>query len=341
VLKKLVFPYILLFIVLSACRTPPPESRFALGTVCTVNLYEEGKPALYREIFARLDELEDILSANREGSDLDRVNRNAGEAPVKVRPELIEVLDKALFYAEVSGGAFDPAVGPLVKLWGIGGDSPRIPLDGEIAEALTLIKRRDIEIDRDGGTVFLKTAGMALDLGAIAKGYAADEAAKILERRKVKRAVIDLGGNVLTLGEKKGGDPWRIGLQDPQDSRGSYLGILEVKNKSIVTSGVYERFFEEGGRRYHHILSADTGFPAETGLLSVTIVADHSVDADALSTAVFVLGIEEGERLIASIPHIEGIIVQKEGIIRVTEGLKGIFTITNEHYTEQGAGSPE
>ena len=343
---------------LTGCAAPnssQPESEYVLGTICSVNLFEAGKPELYSDVFGRLRELENILSANREGTDLDMVNQNAGLKPVKVRPELVEVLGKALVYAEKSGGSFDPSVGPLVKLWGIGTDRAHVPAEGEIRRALDLIDYREIEINREEGTVFLKRPGMALDLGAIAKGYAADELAKLLARKGVERAIIDLGGNIFALGEKKaakgpayylknlmpggkGGEAgddgsfWRIGIQDPRENRGSYIGVLRVKNRSVVTSGTYERFFEEGGRRYHHIFSPESGFPVENGVISVTIVADESTDADALSTSAFVLGWEQGRALIVSVPGAEGIFIFDDLTVRLTPGLEKDFTITAREF---------
>jgi thiamine biosynthesis lipoprotein len=348
-------------VFLNACSpagsTSKPQPEYVLGTICSVNLYEQGRPELYSEIFRRFRELEDILSANRDDTDLAAVNKNAGAVPVKVRPELIEVLEKALEYTEKSGGVFDPSVGPLVKLWGIGNDKARVPDEEKIREALDLIDYREIEIDKNEGTVFLKRAGMSLDLGAIAKGYAADEAVKILAREGVAQAIIDLGGNIFALGEKKAeksfkdffrrlfsGGPeedasadktfWRVGIQDPGEARGRYIGVLNVKNKSVVTSGIYERFFEEGGKRYHHIFSPKNGFPIENGLLSVTIAADHSIDADAPSTTAFALGWEKGRELITSVPGAEGIFVFDDRTVRLTDGIKKDFTFSAPEYRE-------
>jgi thiamine biosynthesis lipoprotein len=327
-----------LFLVFGCSNGPAAESEFVLGTVCTVDLYGRGSRAQYRAVFARLKELEGILSANREATDLDRVNRASGQAAVPVKQELIDVLKKALYYAEMSGGAFDPSVGPLVKLWGIGTDAPRVPSGEEIAGALALVDYRDIEIletdktDKTGGAVFLKRQGMALDLGAIAKGYAADELVKLLAQEGITMGLIDLGGNIFAYGERKRGKPWRIGIQDPRDQRGAYIGVLELNNKSVVTSGVYERYFEDGGRRYHHILSTSTGRPAETGLLSVTIAAGSSADADALSTAAFALGWEKGRRLIGAVPEAEGIFVFEDLSVRITPGIKDTFSLTNGDY---------
>jgi thiamine biosynthesis lipoprotein len=350
---KKAFPLcILLFLTACAYRgVSRPVSEEALGTICTINLFDRGE--LYPELFDRLHELEGILSANREGSDLDRINQNAGLNPVKVRPELIKVLERAIAFAEKSSGFFDPSVGPLVKLWGIGSDRARVPDGEEIREALGLINYRDIEINREQGTVFLTRERMALDLGAIAKGYAADELVKLLVSKGAERAIIDLGGDIFAFGEKKADKSlmdllkdltrfgkesdesfWRIGIQDPRESRGFYTGILSVKNKGVVTSGTYERFFEEGGRRYHHIFSLETGFPADNGLISVTVVADKCIDADALSTAAFALGWERGRELIASVPGAEGIFIFDDLTVRLTHGLADSFSLSAGEYHE-------
>ena len=322
--------------VLSACAATArgPESQFVLGTICTVNLFEYGRPELYSQAFARIRELENILSANLEGSDLDKVNQNAGFRSVKVRPELIEVLSKALEYSEKSDGYFDPSIGPLVKLWGIGGDTPRIPEEREISGALALIDHREIEINREEQSVFLRRPGMSLDLGAIAKGYVADEIVTLLAHQGVERAIIDLGGDIFVMGERRGGrvgseeSYWRVGIQDPRGNRGMYIGILHIKNASVASSGVYERFFEEAGRRYHHIFSTQSGFPAENGLLSLSIVADRAIDADALSTAAFALGWEQGRELIALVPGAEGVFIFDDLTIRLTGNLEEYFTLT-------------
>ena len=329
----------MIFGVACTPQSQGPESQFVMGTLCTVNLFEKGEGKLYSEVFNRINELESILSANREGTDLDRVNMNAGLSPVKVRPEMIEVLDKAIFYAEKSGGFFDPTIGPLVKLWGIGTDSEHVPGEGEIREALNLVNYREIEINHAEGTVFLKRSGMSLDLGAIAKGYAADEAAKLAAQGGAKRAIIDLGGDIYALGERQAGKKadidetyWRIGIQDPRAGRGNYIGILRVKNSSVVTSGNYERFFEEDGKRYHHILSMESGFPVENGLMSVTITAGRAADADALSTAAFALGWEKGRELIAQASGAEGIFVFDDLSVRLTGELGKDFTLTAAEY---------
>jgi thiamine biosynthesis lipoprotein len=315
--------------------------EFVLGTLCSVNLFEEGTGAEYNAVFARLREIQGIMAftpasagaEDREATDLDRINLNAGLRPVAVPGELLDVLEQALRYAELSGGAFDPTIGPLVSLWGIGGESPRVPGASEIEKALSLVNWRDLVIDRTAGTAFLRRQGQSLDLGAIAKGYAADQAAALLNRqgRRDRRAMIDLGGNILALGKRPGQESWRIGVQDPLEARGNYLGILRVTNKSVVTSGVYERYFEEGGRRYHHILSTGDGYPVQNDLLSVTIVADRSIDADALSTACFALGPERGLALVEAFPNIEAVFVRRDRTVILSS--RAPFTLTSEDYS--------
>jgi thiamine biosynthesis lipoprotein len=325
---------VLLLGVLSGCVKPlPAQSEFVLGTACSVNLYDQGTSGAYRKIFDRLREIERAMSANLEDSDLGRINAAAGLEAVAASAGTIRALKRAVYFAELSGGAFDPTVGPLVKLWGIGSGGEKIPGEDEIAGALSLINWRDIVIDEDAGTVFLARPGMGLDLGAIAKGYAADETARIIGEAGIERALIDLGGNILVCGAKKDGSPWRVGIQDPTGGRGAYAGVAEVTDKTLVTSGVYERFFESGGRRYHHILSTSSGYPVDTGLLSVTVISGNSMDADALSTALFALGYEAGLALAESMENTEAVFIFADRSVRGTSGAFDHFTLANDDFT--------
>jgi thiamine biosynthesis lipoprotein len=327
---------VFMLILFTGCSGPvPSRSEFVLGTVCAVNLYEQGTQKVYREIFDRLRKIENLMSANLEDSDLGMVNDAAGIKAVEVHPDTLRVLKRAVYFAELSGGAFDPTVGPLVNLWGIGTDAERIPAEEEIAAVLPLIDWRDIRIDEDAGTVFLARRGMRLDLGAIAKGYAADEAAKIIRAAHLTRALIDLGGNIIVLGARRDGSPWRVGIQNPLEGRGAYFGIAKVEDKTLVTSGVYERFFEDpvSGRKYHHILSTRDGYPVDRGLLSVTIIGESSIDADALSTSLFALGFEAGLALVESQANTEAIFVFTDLSVRGTSGAFENFTIADEDFS--------
>ena len=225
-------------------KAGPSRAEFVLGTVCSVTLFDQAKASVYSDIFERLREIEGRMSVNLPDSDVSRINAAAGKAPVQVHDDVFKVVERAVYFAGISGGAFDPTVGPLVSLWGIGGDNARLPSQAEIDAVLPLIDWRDIELDRQQSSVFLSRPGMALDLGGIAKGYAADEAAAIVRKARLKRAIIDLGGNILTYGEKQDKSPWRVGIQNPLDDRGAYIGIVQGSQQTVVTSGVYERFFE-------------------------------------------------------------------------------------------------
>jgi thiamine biosynthesis lipoprotein len=201
-----------------------------------------------------------------------------------------------------------------------------------------LVNWRDLLVNREAGTVFLRRKGMALDLGAIAKGYAGDEAARIAREGKVKRAIINLGGNIVLVGWREQGRtkesiPWRVGVQNPLDSRGAYIGVLPAHDTSIVTSGVYERYFASGGKHYHHLLSTTTGYPVDNGLMSVTIVTKRSIEADALSTVVFTLGYERGKALIDTLPNAEAIFIFDDRSVKVTSGLIDTFILTDDEFT--------
>jgi Membrane-associated lipoprotein involved in thiamine biosynthesis len=273
------------------------------------------------------------MSVNVPSSDVSRINAAAGISPVNVHKDTFKVIERAIFFAEISNGAFDPSVGPLVSLWGIGGDNARVPSREEIDNTLPLINWRYVELDETAHSVFLKRKGMALDLGAIAKGYAADEAAAIIKNAGVKRAIIDFGGNIVTLGEKKDKSPWKVGIQNPVKRRGIYFGVLRLDTEgkqTVVTSGAYERFFETDGERYHHILSTVTGYPVKNGLLSVTVIASDSTDADALSTSLFALGYEKGIKLLDSFRETEAVFVFEDNSVRVTPGAN--FRVTDETF---------
>ena len=259
-------------------------------------------------------------------SDISRINAAAGIEPVQVHEETFKVIKRAVYYAELCSGAFNPAIGPLVSLWGFNNENPRIPSQKEIDEVLPLINWRNIELDPETNSVFLTQYNMALDLGAIAKGYAVDEATRIAKKAGITRAIIDLGGDIMVLGEKKDKTLWNVGLQNPDEEQGFTIGYLQIPESSVVTSGVYERFFIEEGKRYHHIFQPSDGYPVNNGLLSVTIIANNSMDADALSTAAFVLGYEKGRALIESMPSVKAVFIFQDRTIRTTPGVNLVIT---------------
>jgi thiamine biosynthesis lipoprotein len=307
-----------------------------LGTVCTVSLYGGGTEAALDAVFARLHQIEDRMSAERETSEVSAVNRAAGSRPVKVSEDTFFVIAKGLERSRAGGGLFDITVGPLVKLWGIGTERARVPPAQEIRRAREKINYRRVRLDEKALTVSLEDAGMALDLGGIAKGYASDEALRVLGERGVAHAIINLGGNIQTVGVKPDGSPWRIGIQDPEKPRGEPLGVVKVGQMAVVTSGVYERYFISNGVRYHHIMDPRTGFPARSGLLSATVVAEKGIMADGSTSLSFILGLEAGRRYIESTPGLEAIFVTENHEIYVTPRLRSVFTLTSPDYVLKG-----
>jgi len=320
-------------LIASCAKAAEPRTEFVLGTVCTVNLYEKGTTAIYDEIFSRFRDLEAILSANRDDTNIAAINAGAGVAPVKAEPETLEILAEGLEYARISDGLLDPTVGPLVKAWNIGTEYAAVPSPETLTAAMSLIDWKKVAVDHDAGTVFLPEAGMKLDLGAIAKGYAADEAARIIASHGIKRAIVDLGGNILAVGEKASGTPWRIGIRNPAADEGGSALSMQITDAAVVTSGVYERYFVENGKHYHHILDPFTGYPEENGLLSVSIVTARSIDADALSTTVFLLGPEAGMRLVNQSDGVEAIFIDQARKVRLSAGLVGKVSVLDGSYT--------
>lgn len=317
----------------SESRLPISDHYFIFDTIVNLRVYDERiTPEHFAEMKELLDGIDGKMNRLREGSELDRVNQNAGRSPTPVSDETYRIVSTALQYAAASGGHFDPTVGPLVELWGIGSESAAVPDQQQLADALQLIDYTSVSLDESSHSISLPQAGMSLDLGAIAKGYAADVLAAYLKEQGFESAIIDLGGNILALGAKPDGSSWSIGVQDPEQARGQHLGVLKVKDKTIVTSGVYERFFEEQGKVYHHILSPFDGYPVDNDLQSVTIVTEGSMDADAMSTAAFSLGMQEGRKFIERLETAEAIFVTKDREIYVTSGLKQGFQLTNDTY---------
>jgi thiamine biosynthesis lipoprotein len=323
---------------LTSCRKEtaalPPRSFFALGTVCAFNLYEDGTDKLYSRLAARLNEIERVFSVNVSDSEISRVNQNAGVSPVEVSGEAIALLDKACYFAWKTAGAFDPAIGPLVDLWGIGTDHPRVPAQAEIDALLPLVDYRNIQYDTEARTIFLPQKGMKLDFGGIAKGYAADELIAIIKQAKVKRAIIDLGGSsVYVWGKKSDGTKWRVGVKNPDNPEGGAPAIrLDIDSNTVTSSGAYERFFDQDGIRYHHIIDPKTGYPSDSSILSSTIVCESALAADALSTSVFVLGKEKTRALLAEGFQDAGftadvIIIDVNREISATQDIKDAITV--------------
>ncbi|MCF6465370.1 FAD:protein FMN transferase [Clostridium sp. Cult2] len=311
---------------------PLTRTEFLMDTVITLKIYDQKDNKILDQAIDRLKEIEERMSRTIETSDVSMINKNSGIKPVKVHEDVYYVIQQAKRFATITNGAYEPTIGPLVDLWNITGrdeeERDSIPIEEEIKKNMNLVDYNDLEL-MDDNQVFLKRKGMKLDLGGIVKGYAADEIKKILMDNGVKSAIIDLGGNVYAVGEKEDGVFWRIGIQDPFQVTGNYLGILNIRDKSIVTSGDYERFFIYEGKKYHHIIDAKTGYPSENEVAGISVVSDKSIDGDALSTALFVLGVDEGTKIANELEGIEVIFITKNGEAYVHQNIFEQFSLKN------------
>ncbi len=287
--------FILCFILIPSfggCSEKKASStEFYLNTVITITAYGEKSQEGVRKAFDEIKRIENLLSCYIETSEISKINKNAFLKPTEVSGETVEFLKKTLIFSEKTDGAFDITVKPLMSLWDITSETPRVPADSEIKSALSGVGYENIVIN--GNLVSFLNKNTKIDLGGAAKGYAADMAVKVLNDYGIKNAILDLGGNIYALGKNPQGKNWRIGLQDPSKKRGESFSVAELSDKTAVTSGSYERYFEKDGKVYHHIINPKTGIPADTGLISVTVIGESSLEADMLSTAVFVMGAEE------------------------------------------------
>ena len=305
---------------------------YSLGTILQFKVYGNKAQQAIDEAMQKVNDIDNKMSVFKDYSEISKINKNAGVSAVKVSKQTFYVIKKAVNYSTLSRGAFDPTIRPVVGLWGIQTENARIPGKDEINKDLILVDYKDIILDEKNNSVMLKNKNQALDLGAIAKGFAADEVSRIFHKNKVKSAIIDLGGNVFALGNKIDNNPWNIGVQDPLSSTGEYVGVIIVTNKSVVTSGNYERYFIKEGKKFHHIIDPLTGNPSENGIISATIISDLSIDGDALSTCAFVMGLENGRKLIESIKGVEAIFITENKYIYTTLGVKNNFELLSNEF---------
>ncbi|MCG1011878.1 FAD:protein FMN transferase [Tepidanaerobacter sp. GT38] len=318
----------------SSEEKPVTKTNFMLDTLISIQAFGPNATDAINKAFERIDDIEKKMTSKADFSEVISINEMAGRDFYKVSPDTFFVIKKGLYFSNLSEGKFDITVGPLVKLWGIGTEHARVPSKAEISKILPLVDYRQIELDEKNNSVFLKRPGMSIELGGIAKGYAADEAVKVLRQNGVKHGTVDLGGNIIVIGTKPDGKLWKIGIQNPFfKTRGSIVATVEVADKTLVTSGPYERYIEKDGKIYHHILDTRTGFPVENELMSVTIIAESSIDADALSTTVFAMGLEEGMDFVESIENIDAIFITKDYKVYTTSGVENLnFKIVDKQF---------
>lgn len=309
---------------------PVQTEDFAMGTIIDQKVYGGQAQKASTEVSQKIKDLDALLTISKPGGDINKLNDNAGRGYVELNPETISILKSARKISDLSSGAaLNITVAPLVKEWGIGTDHPQVPTPETIKRLLSLANYRDVEIDEATNRARLLKAGEMVDLGGIAKGYAGDAAIEIYKKNGVTSAFANLGGNVVVLGNKPDGTPWSVGIQNPRAPNGSIVGVVHVTDKAVVTSGDYQRYFTQDGKRYCHILDPHTGYPADSGLMSVTIITSSSTDADALSKA-FVLGLDKGIELVRRYGKAEAIFITNDKKIYVTPGLQGNFQLEDE-----------
>ncbi|WP_108032840.1 FAD:protein FMN transferase [Trichococcus patagoniensis] len=315
-------------------KEPYEKTEFLMGTYVTVRVYDEGKEFVLEEAFDRVEDLADKITVNEPGSEVDAVNAAAGVEAIQLSEDVYPLVRSAWDYSEASDGNFDLAIGPITELWHIGFEDARKPEQSEIDAALTLVDYERVVLDDSAQTVQLADAGMLLDLGAIAKGYITDQVKQLLVEEGVTTAIIDLGGNVYVLGGSplREGESWNVGIQDPLAARGETIGKTKQKDRSIVTSGIYERYIEVDGVSYHHLMDPETGYPFDNDIAGVSIISDKSIDGDALSTLVFGLGMEAGLAYVNEREDIEAVFVTKDKNVYVSDGLADNFELTNDDY---------
>ncbi len=330
---------IALLAVLSGCakkpqkhtmvKNPYEKTEMVMGTVCTLSIYDKGKKSVINKGFKEIHHMDDESTLTRGGSQLDKINANAGIKPVKVPADFYPMVQKALDVSENSEGSFDMAIGAVTNLWKIGLPSARVPKQSEIDAALPLVDYHDVQLNDKNRTVYLTKKGMRLDFGGIAKGYIADQVKKVFKKNGVTSGIINLGGNIIVMGNSPEGHnkPWQVGIQNPVKPRGDAVGTIKESDMSIVTAGTYEQYLMSHGHKYIYLFDAKTGYPYENNLASVTIVSKKSIDGDALSNAAFDKGLKDGLAYMNKKPKIQAIFITNDKKIYVTDGLKTKFKL--------------
>ncbi|MBN2050373.1 MAG: FAD:protein FMN transferase [Spirochaetales bacterium] len=300
-------------------------THLAMGTVMTHQAFGSRAEESLMAVRGEIARLEGLFSMFIFESDISRINRSAGKKSEKISPETCTVLEEAVRFSRRFPGYFDVTLGPLVDLWRRAGESFIPPAEENIRKTIPLVNYRDIILNIREKTAALRQVGQAIDLGGVGKGFAGDSLRRLLQNFDVTSAYSNLGGHVVTLGTKPDGSPWRVGIQHPRYT-GRLIGSVSVENKAVVTSGDYRRFTADAqGKRYHHILNPATGYPSESGLISVSVVSEQSLQADLLSTLLFVAGLKKGCNLLRRLPEMEAVFVDSEMNVFITPGLQGRF----------------
>lgn len=329
--NKFISLLLLFALLLSGCsaQSKPEEEHtagvFAMGTNMTLTAYGESAEEALTISEDRIKELESLWSVTDENSDIYTVNQNGG-IPTEIHEETAEILQFALDMAHRTNGALDPTIFPVVTAWGFISGEYQIPAADELTDLLKNVDYEKVLLEENFVTL---PDGMQLDLGAVGKGYTGDIIAELLKEQGVTSALLDIGGNIQMVGRKPDGSRWRLGIQNPF-GEGS-LGILESEDSAVVTSGNYERYFVgEDGKQYGHIIDPSTGYPAESGLASVSIMAKEGKLCDALSTAIYVMGLNGATEYWQENGNFEMLLITDEKEIYLTEGIKDDFILNKD-----------
>ena len=311
-------------LLLSGCSGLPRErsqtyTDTLFDTVISVQIFDSVDEDVLKGCEKLCKKYDSMFSNKIEDSEICRIN-SAGGNPVEVSKETIKLIKKGIYYSEMSDGAFDITIAPVSSLWDFKAETPSVPSPEAIAEAVSHVNYENIII-RDN-TVKLADPQAGIDLGAIAKGYIADRIKDYLEEEGVRHAMINLGGNVLAMGSKLDGSDYNIGIQKPFDETGEPITSVKISDKSVVTSGIYQRYFKADGKIYHHILDPNTGYPCENNLYSVTILTDSSLTADALSTTCFLLGYDRGMKLINQLDNVDAVFITNDNQIHYSKNFQ-------------------
>ena len=305
-------------------------SAVLMGSPILLKLFDHNE-GLASRVFRLIKQQENIFTVNRQDSDVMAINHAAGSHAVVVSAPVFDLIRCAKAVSQLPESSFNFTIGPLVKRWKIGFSGHSVPDASDLQALLALTDPDDVILDEPSRSVFLQKAGMEIDLGAIAKGYIADVVRDYLHQEKVTDALINLGGNVQTLGAGAEG-AWAIGLKKPFSTPDALVGVINVKGKSVVTSGIYERYFESEGQRYHHILDPKTGYPLDNELLSVTVISDDSIDGDIYTTLLYGMGVEKSLRYLWDIPDIEAIFVTKDQQVIFSSQRQFSFTLLDNAF---------
>ena len=325
---------------------PISISSIKLNTAVQITIYDSQDKALLDDCLALCDKYELVFSRTNEKSELYKLNHRKDTSdkdpnadgqttpyPVSgtadtwhISEDLAALLSEGLDITRESDGAFDIAIAPLTSLWDFTAEDPKVPDDAAIQKALPLCSSDGVTID--GQDITLPSDDIQFDVGAIAKGYIADRMKDLLVKKGVKSAIINLGGNVLCIGSKPDGTPFKVGIQKPFADRNETEAVMDITGKSVVSSGIYERCFKQNGKLYHHILNPKTGYPYDNGLISVTIISDQSVDGDALSTTCFALGLEDGLKF-AEKKGVQAVFITEDYELHYTDGFQDEINVTD------------